>query len=99
MAVEERRRAGLFDALAGALGEEAANTVFELLPPAGHDGATADQVERLGSALRTDMEALRIELREEMGELRAELRGEMGELRGEMGASRGAARRGGPSSR
>lgn len=81
MAVEERRRAGLFDALAGALGEEAANTVFELLPPAGHDGATSDDVERLGIALRTDMEALRIELREEMAELRTDLRGEMAELR------------------
>jgi hypothetical protein len=85
MAVEERRRAGLFEALAGAFGEEAANTMFELLPPAGHHGATTDDVERLGIALRTDMEALRIELREEMAELRTELRGEMSELRGEVG--------------
>lgn len=93
MAVEERRRAGLFEALAGAFGEEAANTMFELLPPAGHHGATTDDVERLGIALRTDMEALRIELREEMAELRTDLRGEMAELRtelrGEMGELRG----------
>jgi hypothetical protein len=84
MAVEERRRAGLFEALAEAFGEEAANTMFELLPPAGHDGATTDDVERLGIVLRTDMEALRMELREEMGELRTELRGEMGDLRTEV---------------
>jgi hypothetical protein len=76
MAVEERRRAGLFDALAGVLGGEATNTVSEPLPPAGHDGATADDAERLGSALRTDMEALRIE----MGLLRADVAVQNAEL-------------------
>ena len=64
---------GCSEALARAFGEEAAKTMFELLPPAGRDGATTDDVERLGMALRTDMETLRMELREEMGDLRTEV--------------------------
>jgi hypothetical protein len=46
MAVDERRRSQLYERLAGAVGEEAAGTMFELLPPPKTDLATAD-LERL----------------------------------------------------
>jgi tetrahydromethanopterin S-methyltransferase subunit G len=41
MTVGQARRSHLFDRLAGAVGEEAASTMFDLLPPADTDLATA----------------------------------------------------------
>jgi DNA anti-recombination protein RmuC len=46
MAVDERRRSQLYERLAGAVGEEAAGTMFELLPPQTDLATTAD-LERL----------------------------------------------------
>jgi DNA anti-recombination protein RmuC len=47
MAVDERRRSQLYEQLAGAVGEEAAGTMFELLPPPQTDLATTADLERL----------------------------------------------------
>lgn len=47
MAVDERRRAELFDGLAATLGQEAAATMFELLPSPNRDLATREDVDRL----------------------------------------------------
>jgi hypothetical protein len=47
MAVDERRRSQRFERLAGAVGEEAAGTMFELLPPPQSDLATTADLERL----------------------------------------------------
>jgi hypothetical protein len=47
MAVDERRRSQLYERLAGAVGEEAAGTMFELLPPPQTDLATTADLERL----------------------------------------------------
>jgi hypothetical protein len=41
MAVDEARRSQLFGQLAGAVGEEAASTMFDLLPPPDTELATA----------------------------------------------------------
>ncbi|MGH3441956.1 MAG: hypothetical protein ACRDUY_07910 [Nitriliruptorales bacterium] len=47
MAVEERRRVALRQQVAATWGEEAADTLFELVTPAGHDVATKGDILRL----------------------------------------------------
>ena len=47
MAVDERRRSHAYTQLAAAVGEEAATTMFELLPPAGADLARTTDLEHL----------------------------------------------------
>jgi hypothetical protein len=47
MAVDERRRVELFEALATAIGREATVTLFEVLPPSGEEPATARQLAAL----------------------------------------------------
>jgi hypothetical protein len=47
MPVDERRRSQLYEGLAAAVGEEAAVTMFELLPPPSTDLATAADLARL----------------------------------------------------
>jgi hypothetical protein len=93
MAVEERRRAELFERLEQSIGPQATDTLFAMLPPAGHTVATTADLDRFGGDLRAEMAALSAELRGEMSELRAELRGEMAtlssDLRGEMAGMRG----------
>ena len=49
MPVEERRRSGLFEAAAQALGQEHAETMFELFPPPSTELATRADLERLGA--------------------------------------------------
>ena len=51
MPVEERRRAQLRDAATASLGEEAANTLMELVTPAGQDPATRADVQGVLTAL------------------------------------------------
>jgi chromosome segregation ATPase len=96
MPVSERERLALYRQLQEQLGNEGADTLMELLPPAGwNDIATRADVQatatllrgemaQLGAELRSEMAQLGAELRGEMSELRSELRGEMAELRGEM---------------
>jgi uncharacterized protein (DUF3084 family) len=47
MAVDERRRSHPYERLAASVGEEAAATMFELLPPAGTQLATDARLDRL----------------------------------------------------
>lgn len=58
MAVDERRRSQLYEGLASVVGEEAAATMFELLPPAGTDLATSEDVARLEAATSADIARL-----------------------------------------
>ena len=51
MAIDERRRSELFRAASEVFGEEPAATMFELLPPAGVDVATKDDIARLETRL------------------------------------------------
>ena len=46
MAVEERRRIALHQQVVAALSEEAADTLFELIAPAGEDPATKQHVDQ-----------------------------------------------------
>ena len=50
MAVDERRRTQLHRTISGAWGEEAADTLFELVAPAGERPATERQVDRLATS-------------------------------------------------
>ena len=82
MPVSERERLALYRKLQAQLGDEGADTLMELLPPAGwNEIATRADVQASATLLRGEMAELRAELRGEMAELRAELRGEMAELR------------------
>jgi predicted nuclease with TOPRIM domain len=99
MTVDETRRIELYEQLSVLVGAEAARTSFELLPPAGRDVATSDDIDHLARDLRAGMTQLRsdlrgemAELRREMTELRGDLHGEMAERRGEMIGSRGELR-------
>jgi hypothetical protein len=47
MPVEERRRVALHNQIAAAWGEEAADTLFDLITPAGHELATRADIEDL----------------------------------------------------
>ena len=71
MGVDEKRRSELFRAMAEQLGEEPAITMFELLPPAGTDLATREDL----LALEQQLETLRHELiavfRAELGQVAA----------------------------
>lgn len=100
MAVEERERRELQEALMGAIGSDHTDTLMSYLPPVGWaDVATKRDLDALGNQLRAEAADLRSELRGEiigvrveMAELGSQLRSEMadlrGELRGEMGALR-----------
>ena len=68
--VSDHDRRELYEALELRLGESAAGTLMELLPPVGWGGV----------ARQSDLVALR----GEMAELRGELKGEMSEIRGEI---------------
>lgn len=52
MPVEERRRVELRNVVTSAWGEEAADTLFDLMAPSGHELATRQDIE----ALRRDMD-------------------------------------------
>jgi hypothetical protein len=81
MPVSERERLALYRQLQEQLGNEGADTLMELLPPAGwNDIATRADVQASATLLRGEMAELGAQLRTEM----AELRGEMVELRGEI---------------
>ncbi len=89
MPVSERERLALYRQLQEQLGNESADTLMELLPPAGwNDIATRADVQASATLLRGEM----AEVRGEMAELGAQLRTEMAELRGEMVELRGEIR-------
>jgi chromosome segregation ATPase len=97
MAVDERRISRLYDLLVRVLGEEAAATMFELLPPRGADLATSEDVARLAD--RTDHRFEQVDQRFEQVDQRFEqvdrrlerieealrdIRGELNSLHGEL---------------
>jgi len=58
MAIDERRRLELADAVKRTLGDEAGLTLMEMLPPVGWaDVATKQDLERAIAALRSEMHA------------------------------------------
>ena len=62
MAVDERRRVELFERLSAALGQEAATTLSELLPPRGGDVATTDDVTYVVTEMRSESAQIRSEM-------------------------------------
>ena len=58
MAVDERRRSELFRVLTERLGEEPATTMFELLPPAGTELATRQDLTALEQRLGAHIDGL-----------------------------------------
>jgi hypothetical protein len=79
MAVEERSRRELQEALIDTIGPEHTDTLLSYLPPTGWaDVATT-----------RDLEAMRAELRGEISELRGEVRAEFSAVRGEISELRG----------
>ena len=75
MPVSERERLALYRQLQEQLGNEGADTLMELLPPAGwNDIATRADVHATATLLRGEMAELRSELRADMVELRSEVR-------------------------
>ena len=78
MVVDERSRHELFRRLEQTLGEEAAATLMEHLPPVGWaDVATRRDID----SLRADLRAGLADVRTEMADLRTDLRTEMADLR------------------
>ena len=78
MAVGERSRRELQEALMEAIGPDPTDTLFGYLPPAGWaDVASTRDVAALGVALRGEMAALGGMLRGEMAELRVEMHHEL----------------------
>lgn len=85
MVVSERARSEMAEALRSVLGEEAAMTLLDHLPPSGWSGvATSHDVEVLRAELHGELAGVRGEL----AELRGEMRGEFAAVRGEMVAMR-----------
>jgi hypothetical protein len=90
MAVEERSRRELQEALMDTIGPEHTDTLLSYLPPTGWaDVATTRDVQALGAELRGEISELRGEVRGGISELRAELHGEISNVRGEISGLRG----------
>jgi len=69
MAVDERRRKALYDALEQRIGPEEATTLMELLPPVGWaDVATKRDLDVLATELRAEMQALEGRLAQRIAE-------------------------------
>lgn len=78
MVVDEGSRHALFQRLEQTLGQEAATTLMEHLPPAGWaDVATRHDLDTRVELLRSEMRIGSAEVRQEMAMLRADFRGEL----------------------
>ena len=89
--LSERRRHDLYATCRERLGEEATETLMELLPPVGWaDVATKSDFESFGAIFRTELRseiaAVRSELHTEIAALRSELRSEIATLRSDLGS-------------
>ena len=81
MSVTNERRYALHKRFNEVLGREEAATMMDYLPPVGWaDVATKNDLNTLGTGLRSETALLGSELRAEMGDIRAE----MGDIRAEM---------------
>ena len=77
MAVSEQARRRLYEQVEAQMGEEAAVTLMDSLPPAGWgDVATKQDLDHLHQLMQLEMATLASDLRSEMTELRSELRTE-----------------------
>jgi hypothetical protein len=81
MAVDERRRSELYERLAAPIGPDQAATMFELLPPAGADVATREDLAAVEKRLEQRMEGLEQRMDDRLERLRAEL---LAAFRGEL---------------
>jgi hypothetical protein len=81
MAVDERRRSELYERLAATIGPDQAATMFELLPPAGADVATREDLAAVEKRLEQRMEGLEQRMDDRLERLRAEL---LAAFRGEL---------------
>lgn len=77
MAIDERRRHDLYVRAEELLGPEPAGSLMELLPPAGAEVATRQDLENLRSATKQDLDVMAASLRLEMANLGSALRTEM----------------------
>ena len=88
MAVDERARRELQEALMSVIGPDPTDTLLGYLPPTGWaDVATTRDVQAMGAELRGEMTALRSEfaaLRSEFAALRSEVHAECSDLATEM---------------
>lgn len=87
--LSERRRHDLYATCRERLGEEATETLMELLPPVGWaDVATRSDFESFGAIFRTDLHseiaAVRSELHTEIAASRSEIRSEIATLSSEL---------------
>ena len=80
MAIEERRRSALFAAIARLLGQEHAETMFELFPPPSTELATRADTERLTAVTGQRFDAIEQRLDDERRFLEARLDGVRDEL-------------------
>lgn len=87
MAVHEGRRAELFERLSAMLGQEAARTLGELLPPLGEHVATSGDVAALRADMRSEFSRLRDGTAAEFARLRDETTGEFARVRTEVAAT------------
>ena len=78
MVADERARHELFQQLERTLGQEAATTLMEHLPPVGWaDVATRRDLDVVRQEVRSDIDVLRHEMREGFADIRADFRGEI----------------------
>ena len=83
--INERERHRLYERLGETIGVEEADILMELLPPTSWDQiSTTQQVDNLGTDLRSEMSTLSSALRTEMADLRTDLQSEMANLRSEL---------------
>ncbi len=87
MTVEERRRIELFEQLVPVLGEEAATTMLELLPPPGQDVATKDNIIELQAATKRHIDELQAATKRDIDGLQAATKRDIDELRQYMAAN------------
>jgi len=84
MAVSDRERRELLEALVGTIGPEPTDTLLGYLPPVGWaDVATKHDLDHFGTELRLEMSAMKSDLRAEIAGLRADLTTEIAGLHGE----------------
>ena len=85
MAIDERRRLELADAVKRTLGDEAGLTLMEMLPPVGWaDVATKQDLDALRAATKGDVDGLRAATKQDLDGLRAATRRDLDALRSEM---------------
>ena len=86
-AVSEPQRLALHAAARRTLGEEEADTLMALSPPANTDIATRQDIDVLRSEMKGEFPAFRAEMKGEFAAVRAEMKGGFEAIRGETAAA------------